>query len=682
MTFSPNRTFSSLLFGCFFLIQAFVSAQEPVRVERSRDKVVLGGTVYYVHVVKPGQTLYSISRAYHVSVKEMAVENPGIMSGIRVGQALKIPVEPTMGTDIDTSGSGSGEEQQGFHRVVAGETLFGISRLYQVTEKDLLEANPGVSASALQPGQLLRIPAPGDMEQEPSYNEEGYAYHRVKRKETLYSIARYYHVEVDDIREVNPEVGWGGPKAGQLLRIPLPQVVDQPDAMLDSSLVAPEGTEVDSLKEDYNYDELRDEPNDPFRTYRIAYFIPFDFQEPEPLDSLIKDVRSAGRRNRIIERYRLEQKIPQSVNFLEFFMGSLMAIDSLSRTGMKLEVHVFDTRKSMDRTLTLLLENDLEDFDLFIGPFYPYNLEIVSAFAEKNRIPVVTPFYNERDLIRSNPFLFQLSPSQESEYSELAKLVASKHDYNIVYVREEDTLDIEKHDLLKSLIFDDFDRYRPEEPVVFKEVIQKMEHTDEIIHSLSKDRKNLVVVPTSNEALASRVVSSLFYQLKDYDIEVVGTPFWTEFSSIDLHYFHDLNLIFYSSFWVDYLDPDIDKFLSGYRDHFRAEPQSTSRKGMNYGIAGHDITFYFLNALRLYGPRFIFSLDDYHPETVQHPFEFTRISRAGGYENQQIRFYRFTPGMEIDTLQVPELPERNFFFWPFDDHRRRRPGYRDRDFDR
>jgi imidazoleglycerol phosphate dehydratase HisB len=53
----------------------------------------------------------------------------------------------------------------------------------------------------------------------------------------------------------------------------------------------------------------------------VAFFVPFDFREAEPLDSLLKDVTSATRRNRITERYLMEQKIPQSVQFLEFFQG-------------------------------------------------------------------------------------------------------------------------------------------------------------------------------------------------------------------------------------------------------------------------------------------------------------------------------------------------------------------------
>lgn len=671
MNLFQNRRCFFIILG-FLIIHSTLSAQEPVTVERSTNKVILEGTVYYIHIVKPGQTLYSIANAYNISQKEIAIENPGVMSGIQLGQVLKIPVESNLEEEIDTSEVDDSTGKGRIHVVQRGETLYGIGRVYNLTEKELLDANKWIAPSRLKPGMRLTIPEKDQSDQEPTYNEEGLAYHKVKRRETLYSIARYYEVTVQEIRVANPELGWGGPKTGQLIRIPLAKGFDQHD------------TAQDTIPLDYNYDELRIAHDDPDRTYRIAFFIPFDFQEPEPIDSLIKDVKSVVRRNRIIERYRMEEKKPQAVQFMEFFQGSLLAIDSLQQTGMKLDVRFYDTQKSMDQTMSLLFENNLEKFDLFIGPFHPFTLEIVSAFARKHQIPVITPFYNDLDLIRNNPYLFQLSPSIECEYREAAKLVASKHEYNIVYVREEDSLNFEKHDYFKELIFDGFDDYRPAEPVIFKEVIQKLEHTDEIVHSLSKDRKNLVVVPTRNEALASRVVSTLYFQLKNFDIEVLGTPYWTEFSSIaraNFGYLHALNFIFYSSFWVDYLDPRVDEYMAKYRSHYFNEPTSTTRKGINYGIEGYDMTFYFANALRLNGPRFIISLEDYHPHLIQDPFSFTRVSNVGGYENDHITFYQFSPDLRIQEIKVPELPARHYFFRPIEDKRRKRFLFKEEDWE-
>ncbi len=660
------------------------AAQEPVPVERSANKVILEGKVYYIHVVKPGQTLFAIARAYNISQKEIAIENPGVMSGLQLGQALKIPVTPSLDVGADATVQDSEAPGETVHVVRAGETLFSISRMYGTDEESVLLANPGLDGNNLREGERIHIPP--RRETEASFDEEGMIYHEVKRRETLYSISRAYDIPVADIRNANPELGWGGPKAGQVIRIPQPRAVHHPERFPESY---PDTVPVDTLQwisedtlqEPYAYDELRFAVADPGRRYRVAFFIPFDFQVMEPLDSLLKDVTSVARRNRIIERYTLEEKIPQSVNFLEFFQGSLMAIDSMKRAGMRLEVRFYDTRRSIDRVLALLTDEHLSEFDLFIGPFYPFNLELVSAYAREHAIPVVTPFYNELDLVSENPYLFQVSPSLEEEYRQAARLVASKYRYNIVYVREEDSLNIEKHDLFKSLIFDGFERYRPDEPVIFKEVIQHLGETNELVHSLTPDRKNLVVVPTSNEALASRVVSTLFYQSREYDIEVLGTPYWTEFQSIDFRYYHALNLMFYSSFWVDYTDPGLDRFLSRFRTFYNNEPLETSRKGMNFGIIGHDMTLYFLRALKQEGARFVLSPPEERNGLVQGPFRFYHVNPAGGFENRNIQFYQFSPQMDIKPIEVPDYPPRGFFFRPLDDPRERRFLYREPELD-
>lgn len=675
MSSFPNRKLPLALLA-LILLQLSLVAQETVQVQRSNNKVILEGTVYYIHTVKPGETLYAISRAYGISQKAIAIENPGVISGIRIGQALKIPIDGGPQEEIDTSELAAPDDPGNMHTVRSGETFYGIARMYALKEEDLREANPGVSPEHLSPGQRLRIPEKVVSEEAHSFNEEGLLYHKVKRKETLYSIAAYYQLSIDEIRSVNPELGWGGPKAGQVLRIPAPQLTENQEAVEEDGREGISSSVEDHLSI-HSYDELESRHENIRRTYRVAFLIPFDFREKEPLDSLLKDVVSETRRTRIIERYMMEEKIPQSVNFMEFFQGTLLAIEAMRETGMRLDIHFYDTRRSVVQTSSILEEDDLKESDLIIGPFYDYNMELVSEFSRLHRIPLVTPFHDDLELIRQNPYLFQLSPSLEAEYKEAAKLVASKHMYNIVYVRQADSLDLEKHEYFKQLIFDGFDDYHPSEPVVFKEVVQELDRAEELIYSLSADKKNLVVVPTANEALASTVVSSLYFQSDKFDIEVIGSPHWTEFSTIDFRHYHRLKLMFYSSFWVDYHDERIADFMAKYRKHYFSEPSIFSKKGINYGILGHDMTYYFLNALREHGRRFILDLADYHPRLVQGPYSFSRISGSGGYENSAIRFYQFQPDMSIEELEVPPLPHENYFFRPMEDPRRRRYLYRE-----
>ena len=67
-----------------------------VFVERSKDKVIISGIPYYIHLVKKGETAYSISKAYGISVEELTKENPPAVYGVNEGQALRIPIKTSL----------------------------------------------------------------------------------------------------------------------------------------------------------------------------------------------------------------------------------------------------------------------------------------------------------------------------------------------------------------------------------------------------------------------------------------------------------------------------------------------------------------------------------------------------------------------------------------------------------
>ena len=58
----------------------------------STNKVEIDGRSYYLHIVKQGETLYSISRAYSVQIKDIVLVNPEAAETIKTGMELKIPI--------------------------------------------------------------------------------------------------------------------------------------------------------------------------------------------------------------------------------------------------------------------------------------------------------------------------------------------------------------------------------------------------------------------------------------------------------------------------------------------------------------------------------------------------------------------------------------------------------------
>jgi len=98
---------------------------------------------YFFHTVERGQTVFSISRKYHVTVDDIYKLNPGSREGIKTGARLKIPKE-------------SGAYL--YHIILPKETLYSVSRKYQLKEEDLMKVNPGLSTKTFTIGKIIRIP--------------------------------------------------------------------------------------------------------------------------------------------------------------------------------------------------------------------------------------------------------------------------------------------------------------------------------------------------------------------------------------------------------------------------------------------------------------------------------------------------------------------------------------------
>ncbi len=138
------------------------------------------------HTVESGETLYSLSRKYGVSVDEIKMSNEeAIKKGLKVGQVVKIPSTKS----IDSTASSIGSTVTPTREVTQNKSTVIVSEPKQ-TE--------AVSAEAGNSGMVT---------------------HKVEPKETLYSLSKRYNVTVDDIKAENPDVAKHGLQVGQTLTI-------------------------------------------------------------------------------------------------------------------------------------------------------------------------------------------------------------------------------------------------------------------------------------------------------------------------------------------------------------------------------------------------------------------------------------------------------------------------------
>ncbi|MFH7014936.1 LysM peptidoglycan-binding domain-containing protein [Flavobacterium sp. FlaQc-47] len=161
------------------------------------------------HKIQKGETAYFIAQKYKVSVEEIYKLNPESESGIKDNQIIKIPVHPT---------EKQNQDQQITHIVGAKETLFGLSKQYNVSVQALQNANP-ILANGLQIGQELIIPNNENLSKT-EIKISSKITHQVIAKESLFSIARQYNVSVNDLENLNKDLLINGLQIGQTISIP------------------------------------------------------------------------------------------------------------------------------------------------------------------------------------------------------------------------------------------------------------------------------------------------------------------------------------------------------------------------------------------------------------------------------------------------------------------------------
>ena len=146
------------------LLSAPVFAQEVVPVKKTQRTEVIDGKRFYIHKVEKGQTAYSISKAYGVSLEELYKYNPGAENGLQLDQELKIPfeVKKIAETKPIYKDSISADGRFVFHSVQRGETLYRIMKNYNVDQETLLRYNPALTAN-LHPGDIIKIPTNDQM---------------------------------------------------------------------------------------------------------------------------------------------------------------------------------------------------------------------------------------------------------------------------------------------------------------------------------------------------------------------------------------------------------------------------------------------------------------------------------------------------------------------------------------
>ena len=340
---------------------------------------------YFLHTIEKGQSLYSIASMYGVSQSDIIKLNPGSDEKIFIGRTLRIPR------------SAANIQKETYHTIETGETLYRLTVKYNVSAKAICDANPGLSAENFRIGQVIRIPSTTETQtMVPAETQSSTVVannnilgpvesrcrdmHKVKRKETVFSISREYGISEAELIAANPELkGENKIKKGTFLCIPYPKA--QTEQNIQSQAIP---TDSELFRENRKKTER-------FSTIKAAVILPF-------LDGVSKS---------------------ESSRMVEYYEGLLMAVDSLKRTGTSIDLYTYNSGPESASLNSILGKSEMKDMDIIFGPLYQQHIKPLAEFAKKQDTRLVIPFTSKDNTVFQNPAVYQINTPQSYLYSEV-----------------------------------------------------------------------------------------------------------------------------------------------------------------------------------------------------------------------------------------------------------------------
>ena len=564
----------------------------------------INGKEYYIHVVDSGNTLYAISRRYAIPIEKLKEENPRLSTALTIGDRLLIPLDEIKRRDLDES-----------------PEMDGNFLIYEV-----------------------------------------------QKKNTLYSLAKEYHVEVNDIIAQNPQVE-DGLKKGMKIRIPVAKIKGDPDesqyiipaevspyvthlvlpketlyslskeykVSIDSILMVnnqlPGGLKVNQLinipilkvYQDTSVEEgLFFDSSAVKQNYKVALLLPFYLEMLDELDT------SQFKAKQLTKELHAKAKYG-----IEFYQGFKLAVDSLVDQGLNLTLEVYDTANDSMKAAKLISDSLLNDADLIIGPLYLDNFLLISDFAKMKKISIVSPVKLSNKVLLGNNYVSKVVTSDPVLHRFLGNyLFHSLRDSNLIMVYPDHFEDRKRAELVKKEYYEAAQTLKDStqiKPLV--EVLFDVKDFSALKLKFDPNRINVLVVPTKDQAFVTQLLTMLNME-EEFKFQVYGLPEWEGYDNIEVDYLHHLDVHLLLSEFIDYNSTKVKKFENDFYSSYEIMPEK-------FSYLGFDVGYYYLGLLNDYGVNFEYMYMGVEEELLSRKFEFFKTGIESGYENHSTYIIRY-----------------------------------------
>jgi LysM repeat protein len=601
---------------CYLL---FLSSFNVLAQPKGANVTEKDGVECYVHVIKPGNTLYGLHRLYNTDIKDIIRYNPNIEVDFKEGDEVIIPL-----SIIKNQEKEEGQQLQElpqFHKVESKETLYGISRKYGTTIDYLKEKNE-VLKEGLRPGQKIIV---GYVKEEKQNNSSvavrgvnkiktdtisvnntispiiksktvqvkdssGFipdviVKHRVLEGETLYSISKRYMIPLMELYNYN-EIKRTGISKGDIINVP---VINENGSKVSEREVSK--VFINQVDSNYFHDRKKN--------YKIAVLLPF----------FLDDIKNDTLPNK------------DFINVVsglstDFLMGFELALDSLKVNGVSSLFKVYDTKNDSSHVASILDSLLIQGVDLVVGPFFPERIAEVASWSYDNKIKMICPVSTNTAVLKGNPFVDIAISSDFTLIEALAKYtISNRGDAKVVLVNPNNDSD--------KLLYDHYRETYLSNVQEESEIIVEASLKDFKIH-IQKTGQTILVFPSTDEGNSLEFVSDLmsYTDNRNKNVKIFSTKEWLSFENMKGSYMNKFEVHFAAPNDFNFKDSSILEVARDYREVYSTDLTKISALG--FDIASYISNYYLLHNLGVF-------------HGVMGDIKMIQKGEGNGFENSSFR---------------------------------------------
>ncbi len=272
---------------------------------------------------------------------------------------------------------------------------------------------------------------------------------------------------------------------------------------------------------------------------------------------------------------------------IQYFHGVELALDSLDRAGVKMDMHVFDSQKDTDRVRGFMNSAFAKNADVFIGPVNNFQVSLAGKLIDQKHQVIFSPLSASQNLSTGNPNFVLANAGLKTHCEQLAAFINTKYPTKkIVLLYRRNQGESEYAAYFKSIL-----KTKPFE--LTEKTDSSFYKVDEFLTTIDN---NIIIIPSFDEEFINLISKKLFELTENYKITLFGMPTWTEMETLRLDYLQKLNTHITGSFYTNDSLINFIQFRNNFKSRYSSRPTE-------YSYQGYSLVLSIGNLWKQYGDK-------------------------------------------------------------------------------